>query len=117
MKRAAENLDNQGRYERTALFLVWHEDFRTLSASDLWSNRLLGKVESCHDLATKHGATHGSIALQLSWRQVTFSRGDVVLVGGKTPFIMQHACLLDGRFAIVVNKCDRRETVSETASR
>ena len=123
MKQGVEHLCFTGRYERTALFTVWHGELRALSDPTLWSNRLLGKQEEFSDLAADQGATQCQVARKMLWRHVTYSTADVILVEASAPCWIECACWFSGgrfhadRFALLVTALAGGTRVTETATR
>ena len=111
VKRAVEHIEFGDRYERSALFRVWHEELRSLSDQNLWMDRLLGKQHfmagmGCH------------VSSGIFWRHVSYFSCDVILVGGGNPVLVEASCCFGvGRFGMLVTPLAGGVIVTKTASR
>ena len=111
VKRAAEHLEFGARFERTALFKVWHEELRSLSDAHLWSDRLIGKQHFWAELRC-------NVSRGVVWRHVQYFAGDVVFADCGTPLLLEAACCSeDGRYSLLVTQLSGGARVTDTASR
>jgi hypothetical protein len=119
IKSAAESIDFHRQFERLTLLRVIHEEVRSLSDADLWSNRLLGsRIEDFPEVAIANGRAHCACSAKLRWQHVEYHIGDLITVDNGVPLIIECACCLDGsEFAFLVTVCAEGVALTDTAAR
>ena len=123
MKRGVTNLSFTGRYERTALFNVWHAELRTLADPTLWGNRLEGRLQECPEFAADQGFARCQAAKRMVWGHMTYCAAEVLLVEDSAPCFIEGACRFSGgafageRFALIVTAFTGGVAVTSTATR